>query len=106
RTPPQEREAGTRPRALVLGRGVGSRSDGLIATYRAVSSAFRWLDCDVPGCRYRVPMASCDVPAREDRGRTRPSRVSDRHDRAWTARHAVPIAPSARGRVLVGFEGT
>ena len=49
--------------------------------------------------RYRVPMASCDLPAGEYRRRTRPSRVSDRHDRAWTARHAVPIAPSARGRV-------
>src|ERR1019366_5636610 len=64
-----------------------------------IGTAFRMTSCDVLAHRYRGRTAPCDVLGPRYRGRTRPPRVSDPHDRAWMARHAFPIAPSARGRV-------
>ena len=97
------------PRAR-LGSG---RTGASVRCSDGIGTAFRMTSCDVLAHRYRGRTAPCDVlghryrawtPSRSVlgaryRGRTRPPRVSDRHDRAWMARHAVPIAPSARGRV-------
>jgi hypothetical protein len=65
--------------------GIGTVGARAHPAYSGIGTAFRWLHAT-----YR--------PASTRRW-ARPSRASDRHDRAWTARHAVPIAPSARGRV-------
>src|ERR1019366_7325049 len=69
-TSPQEREAGTRPRALVLGQGVPGRR------YRVPMAS-----CEVLGRRYGVPLASYDVLARRYGVPTAPCSVPALHRR-------------------------
>ena len=114
-TPPQEREAGTRPQALVLGRGVPRRryrvpmaSCGVLGRRYRVPMAF----CDVPARRYGVPMASYDVLARRYGVPTVLCSVLALRCRPWMTPHAVRPAgygvsarSSARSRVPASRSG-
>src|ERR1019366_1991030 len=100
-TSPQEREAGTRPRALVLGRGVPGRR------YRVPMAS-----CEVLGRRYGVPTASYDVLARRYGVPTVLCSVLALRCRPWMTPHAVRPAgygvsarSSARSRVPASRSG-